>query len=42
MLSSCFLLQNRHGKTSSKESDAGDTEMMLADSSMKASRSMYK
>ncbi|KAF3953726.1 hypothetical protein CMV_020855 [Castanea mollissima] len=36
------VFENRHGKTSSKESDAGDTEMMLADSSMKASGSMLE
>ncbi|KAK4580618.1 hypothetical protein RGQ29_024312 [Quercus rubra] len=36
------VFENRHVKTSSKESDAGDTEMMLADSSMKASRSVLE
>ncbi|KAM3691175.1 hypothetical protein ACJW31_09G175400 [Castanea mollissima] len=36
------VFENRHGKTSSKESDAVDTEMMLADSSMKASGSMLE
>jgi hypothetical protein len=40
MLPSCILLQNRHSKTT-KESGADDTEMMLADSSSKASGSMY-
>lgn len=36
-----ILLQNRHNKTNSKESGTGDTEMMPAYSSTKASDSMY-
>jgi hypothetical protein len=41
LVSMCILLQNRRNKTSSKEIDTGDTEMIHAYSSVKSSDSMY-